>query len=339
MGQYFLRRLLLLVPTFLGITLLVFAITRFVPGGPVERMLMESQLASSEFSQSSRGSQMLSSEQIDELKVFYGLDQPVFVAYRDWLVKLVQLDLGESTRYYLPVWELIKERLPVSAFFGISTFILSYLISIPLGIVKALKHNGRFDSITSMLIYAGYALPAYVVGIFLLTVFSFQLGWFPMGGFVGDDFYYLEGVWPKILNLFHHALLPLIAYVIGDFAVLTMTMKNSLMENLSADYVRTAVAKGLPFRKAVTGHALRNSLIPIASHFGNVISVFFAGSFLIEVIFNIDGLGLLGYEAVVERDYPVVMGILAVTSFMMLLGNILSDICVAIVDPRVRFDG
>ncbi|ATG72686.1 peptide ABC transporter permease [Zobellella denitrificans] len=339
MGQYFLRRLLLLIPTFLGITLVVFAVTRFVPGGPVERMLMESQLAGSEFSQSTRGSQVLSSEQIDELKAFYGLDKPMLEAYRDWLGKLVRLDLGESTRYYLPVWELIKERLPVSAFFGISTFLLSYLVSIPLGILKALHHNSRFDSISSMLIYAGYALPAYVVGIFLLTVFAFQLGWFPMGGFVGDDFHYLDGFWPKALNLFHHALLPLIAYAIGDFAVLTMTMKNSLMENLSADYVRTAVAKGLPFRKAVTRHALRNSLIPIASHFGNVISVFFAGSFLIEVIFNIDGLGLLGYEAVVERDYPVVMGILAITSLLMLVGNILSDICVALVDPRVRFDG
>lgn len=158
---------------------MVFAITRFVPGGPVERMLMESQMQSSEFSQSSRGSQVLSAEQIEELKVFYGLDKPVFEAYRDWLTKLVTLDLGESSRYFLPVWELIKERLPISAFFGVCTFILSYLVSIPLGILKALKHNSRFDSITSMLIYAGYALPAYVVGIFLLTIFSFQLGWFP----------------------------------------------------------------------------------------------------------------------------------------------------------------
>ena len=134
-----------------------------------------------------------------------------------------------------------------------------------------------------------------------------------------------------------HALLPLIAYAIGDFAILTMTMKNSLMENLSADYVRTAVAKGLPFRKAVTDHAMRNSLIPIASHLGSVLTVFFGGSFLIETIFNIDGIGLLGYEAIVERDYPTVMGILAITSMLMLVGNIVSDICVAFVDPRVRF--
>jgi len=188
-----------------------------------------------------------------------------------------------------------------------------------------------------MLIYMAYALPAYVVGIFLITVFAFHLEWLPMGGFPGDDFDSMESSWDQIRTVFAHALLPLIAYAIGDFAILTMTMKNSLMENLSADYVRTAVAKGLPFRKAVTDHAMRNSLIPIASHLGSVLTVFFGGSFLIETIFNIDGIGLLGYEAIVERDYPTVMGILAITSMLMLVGNIVSDICVALVDPRVRF--
>ncbi len=261
----------------------------------------------------------------------------MLVAYWEWLQKLAVLDLGDSTRYYEPVWDLIKERLPVTAFFGVATFVLSYAVSIPLGVAKALKHNSRFDSLSSMLIYMAYALPAYVVGIFLITVFAFHLEWLPMGGFPGDDFEYMESSWEQIRTLFAHALLPLIAYAIGDFAILTMTMKNSLMENLSADYVRTAVAKGLPFRRAVTDHAMRNSLIPIASHLGSVLTVFFGGSFLIETIFNIDGIGLLGYEAIVERDYPTVMGILAITSMLMLVGNIVSDICVAIVDPRVRF--
>ncbi|ENY73658.1 ABC transporter permease subunit [Aeromonas diversa] len=339
MLSYFLRRALLIIPTFLGITLLVFTITRFVPGGPVERMLLQAQVAQGEGHRStaSKGAQALSDEQIEELKAFYGLDKPMLVAYWEWLQKLVKLDLGESTRYYEPVWDLIKDRLPVTAFFGVATFLLSYLVSIPLGIAKALRHNSRFDSASSMFIYTAYALPAYVVGIFLITVFAFHLEWLPMGGFPGDDYEYLESNWDKVTTVFTHALLPLIAYAIGDFAVLTMTMKNSLMENLSADYVRTAVAKGLPFRKAVTRHAMRNSLIPIASHFGSVLTVFFGGSFLIETIFNIDGIGLLGYEAIVERDYPTVMGILAITSVLMLLGNILSDICVALVDPRVRF--
>lgn len=339
MLSYFLRRALLIIPTFIGITLLVFTITRFVPGGPVERMLLQAQVAQGEGhrSMASKGGQALSDEQIEELKAFYGLDKPMLVAYWEWLQKLVRLDLGESTRYYEPVWDLIKERLPVTAFFGVATFLLSYLVSLPLGIAKALRHNSRFDSASSMFIYTAYALPAYVVGIFLITVFAFHLEWLPMGSFPGDDYEYLESNWDKVKSVFSHALLPLIAYAIGDFAVLTMTMKNSLMENLSADYVRTAVAKGLPFRQAVTRHAMRNSLIPIASHFGSVLTVFFGGSFLIETIFNIDGIGLLGYEAIVERDYPTVMGILAITSVLMLLGNILSDICVALVDPRVRF--
>ncbi|MGL4708058.1 MAG: ABC transporter permease subunit [Aeromonas veronii] len=339
MLSYFLRRMLLIIPTFLGITLLVFTITRFVPGGPVERMLLQAQVSQNESGRSSgsKGAQALSDEQIEELKAFYGLDKPMLVAYWEWLQKLAVLDLGESTRYYEPVWDLIKERLPVTAFFGLATFLLSYAVSIPLGVAKALRHNSRFDSLSSMLIYMAYALPAYVVGIFLITVFAFNLEWLPMGGFPGDDFEYMESSWDQIRTVFAHALLPLIAYAIGDFAILTMTMKNSLMENLSADYVRTAVAKGLPFRKAVTDHAMRNSLIPIASHLGSVLTVFFGGSFLIETIFNIDGIGLLGYEAIVERDYPTVMGILAITSMLMLIGNIVSDICVALVDPRVRF--
>ncbi len=339
MLAYFLRRLLLVVPTFLGITLLVFTMTRFVPGGPVERLLMQAQLAQGETAHAgnSRGGQALSEEQLDELRALYGLDKPMLVAYGDWLSQLVRLELGDSTRYYEPVWDLVRERMPISLFYGLSSFLLSYLVSLPLGILKALRHNSRFDSLSSMLIYAGYALPAYVVGIFLITLFAFKLEWLPMGGFVSDDFELLEGFGPQALDVLKHAVLPLIAYSIGDFAILTMMMKNSLMDNLAADYVRTAVAKGLPFHRAVLDHALRNSLIPIASHFGNIIGLFFAGSFLIEVIFNIDGMGLLGYEALVERDYPVVMGILAMTSLLMLVGNILSDICVALVDPRVRF--
>lgn len=157
-----------------------------------------------------------------------------------------------------------------------------------------------------------------------------------MGGFVGDDFDYLD-FWGKVWSITQHAVLPMICYVIGDFAILTMTMKNSLLENLAADYVKTAMAKGLSFKQAVTRHAFRNSVIPIASHLGNVVSVFVAGSFLIEVVFDIDGIGLLGYDALMERDYPVVMGILAVSSILLMLGNILSDLCVALVDPRVKF--
>jgi microcin C transport system permease protein len=282
-------------------------------------------------------SSALSAEQIAELNVFYGLDQPVSVAYWQWLKKIVQLDFGESTRYYEPVTDMIAERLPISLFYGGMTFFIAYFISIPLGYYKAIKHGSAFDTLSSITIFLGYALPGYVVGVLLITWFSYHLEWFPMGGFVGSDFDDYETVYERAVDLLWHAVLPLICYLIGDFATLTMTMKNNLMENLSADYIRTAIAKGLSFRQAVRKHALRNSLIPIASHFGNSLLFFMTGSFLIEVIFDIDGIGLLGYESIIERDYPVVMGIVAINAVMLLMGNILSDICVALVDPRVRF--
>ncbi|NVC92152.1 ABC transporter permease subunit [Vibrio parahaemolyticus] len=339
MLSYFLRRLALVIPTFLGITILIFAITRFVPGGPVERMLsqMQSQGDGAASMTSAGGNTALSDDQIAELNAFYGLDKPVMEAYVEWLSRLVTLDLGESTRYYEPVSEMIAERLPVSLFYGGMTFFISYFISIPLGYYKALKHGSVFDSSSSILIFVGYALPGYVVGVLLITLFSYHLEWFPMGGFVGDDFDDYETFFERAKDIMWHAVLPLICYLIGDFATLTMTMKNNLMENLSSDYIRTAIAKGLPFKKAVRRHALRNSLIPIASHFGNSLLFFMTGAFLIEVIFNIDGIGLLGYESIMERDYPVVMGIVAINAILLLIGNIVSDICVALVDPRVKF--
>ncbi|MGO1295888.1 MAG: ABC transporter permease subunit [Vibrio sp.] len=338
MLSYFLRRFALIIPTFLGITVLIFAITRFVPGGPVERMISKMQSQNEGGSAIAGGhSNALSPDQIAELNAFYGLDKPVTTAYIDWLTKLVHLDLGESTRYYEPVTQMIAERLPVSLFYGAMTFFISYFISIPLGYWKAMKHGSLFDSASSVMIFIGFALPGYVVGVLLITFFSYQLEWFPMGSFVSDDYDDMSSTFLQFKDIMWHAILPLTCYLIGDFAMLTMTMKNNLMENLSSDYIRTAIAKGLPFKTAVRKHALRNSLIPVASHFGNSLLFFMTGSFLIEVIFNIDGIGLLGYESIMERDYPVVMGIVAINAILLMLGNILSDICVALVDPRVKF--
>lgn len=337
MYSYFIRRLLLTIPTFIGITLLVFCVTRMVPGGPIERMMTASILAESGSShQSNIGGSALSEDQLAELKAYYGFDKPILVSYAIWLKKIVQLDLGNSTRYNDPVWEIIKERFPISIFYGITTLIITYAVCIPLGIIKAVKHGGRFDNLSSAIVFIGYALPGYVVGIALITAFSSYWEWFPLGGFISDDFEDLSG-WEQVKDVIHHAILPLTAYLAGSFAVTTFMMKNSLMENLSADYIRTAIAKGQDFNSAVTGHAIRNSLIPIATSFGNNISVVLTGSFLIETIFNIDGFGLLGFESLVERDYPVVMGILVISSVLFLIGNILSDICVALVDPRVQF--
>ena len=212
-------------------------------------MLLQAQVSQNESGRSSgsKGAQALSDEQIEELKAFYGLDKPMLVAYWDWLQKLAVLDLGESTRYYEPVWDLIKERLPVTAFFGLATFLLSYAVSIPLRGGQGAQAQQPLRFLSSMLIYMAYALPAYVVGIFLITVFAFHLEWLPMGA--SRDEFDMESSWDQIRTVFAHALLPLIAYAIGDFAILTMTMKNSLMENLSADYVRTAVAKGCRFAR------------------------------------------------------------------------------------------
>lgn len=337
MQSYFLRRFLLIIPTFIGITILVFALTRLVPGGPIERMLAEAQLAGETAgSMDSFGSQALDEDQLAQLKAYYGFDKPIIVSYFEWLGKVLQLDLGESTRYGEPVWDSIIDRLPVSIFYGVTTMILTYLICIPLGIMKALRHGAPFDHISSGIVFIGYAIPGYVIGIACVTYFAANLEWFPLGGFVSDDFDDFT-LWEKTKDLLHHAALPLIAYMAGSFAVMTFMMKNALMENLAADYVRTATAKGLSFSKAIRRHALRNSLIPLATHFGQNISVILGGSFLVEKIFNIDGIGLLGFEALVERDYPVVMGILVISAVLYLIGNILSDICVAWADPRIRF--
>lgn len=341
MTSYFVRRLLLVLPTFIGVTVLVFTLTRLVPGGPIERMLNEAAMAGADNASATsgydgHGAGALSDQQIEQLKAYYGFDKPVLLAYVEWLGKVLVLDLGTSTRYSEPVWETVKDRLPISIFYGVATLILTYGVCIPLGIVKAIRHKTVFDNVSSALVFFGYAIPSYVVAIALLTGFAANLEWFPLGGFVSDDFDDLSGL-EKAGDIASHAVLPLISYMAGSFAVTTLLMKNSLMDNLAAEYVRTAIAKGMDFKAAVFGHALRNSLIPIATSFGSNITLIVTGSFLIEKIFNINGFGLLGFESLVERDYPVVMGILVISSLLFLIGNILSDICVALVDPRVKF--
>ena len=335
---------MLIIPTFLGVTILVFLLTRIVPGGPLERALLEATIAGSDgvsnvsSDYASQGGSTLSDEQLQQIAEYYGFDKNPLHSYVLWLGKLFVLDLGTSTKYNQPVWEIIRSRLPISIFYGLATLILTYGVCIPLGIVKAIKHKTVFDNVSSALVFFGYAIPSYVVAIALLTVFASDsfLGWFPLSGFVSSQFHTLSPI-GKVLDILYHAVLPLIAYVAGSFAFMTMLMKNSLMDNLAADYVRTAVAKGLNFRSAVFNHALRNSLIPIATSFGNNLSLIITGSFLIEMIFNINGFGLLGFESLVDRDYPVVMGIVVVSSLLFMVGNIVSDVCVAIVDPRVKF--
>lgn len=343
MVTYFIRRLVLVIPTFVGITILIFTITRFVPGGPIERIISQARQMQTAAGPgtgavaSDNQTQPLSDAQIEELRRYYGFDKPVLVSYFLWLGKVFTGDLGESTRYYDPVWDMIKERIPISLYFGLLSLFLTYGVCIPLGIAKAIRHKSNFDNITSVIVFIGYAIPGWVVGIFLLVLLASHWELFPLGGLVSDDFEDFNS-FQKLLDIAWHTILPLTAYMLGSFTVMTFLMKNTLMDNLSSDYVRTAIAKGLSFKRAVFRHALRNSLIPMATGFGNIISVILSGSFLIEKVFNINGMGLLGYESVVERDYPVVMGIFGISALLFLIGNILSDICVALVDPRVQFE-
>ncbi len=337
MRDYFLRRFLLIPPTLLGITLIVFLITRVVPGGPIERALMEARMGDAGGAMARNvGNGAISEEQMAQLKAYYGFDKPPVEAYLVWLGKLVRGDLGSSYRYNEPVLDIIAERLPVSLFYGLATTLLVYGICLPLGIMKAVRHRTWFDNITSTIVFTGYAIPGYALGALLVVYLAARHGWFPMGGFNSRNYADLSAG-GKVRDLAYHAVLPLLCYTIGSFAFVTLLMKNHLMDNLAADFVRTAMAKGVTFREAVLKHAFRNSLIPIATHFGQHLSVLVTGSFLIEFIFDINGMGLLGYTSVVDRDYPTVMGVLLISSLLILLGNILADVLVALIDPRIRF--
>ena len=339
MGQYFLKRMLLIPPTLIGVTIIVFAITRLVPGGPLERAIMESQMMDAtggRVSQSAGQGMAISEAQLAQLKAYYGFDKPLLESYIIWTGKVLSGDLGSSYRYNEPVWDVIQSRFPVSIYYGLITLVLTYLVCIPLGVVKAVRHRSAIDTASSIIIFIGYAIPGYALGSLLLLYFSVKLEWLPMGGFVSFSFYD-KTLWGQIKDLLEHSVMPLICYMVGSFALVTLLLKNHLMDNLAADYVRTAIAKGVPFRRAVLSHALRNSLIPIATTFGQSITLLVGGSFLIEFIFDINGFGLLGLTSILDRDYPVVMGVVLLGSLLLLIGNVLSDILVALVDPRVRF--
>ena len=260
----------------------------------------------------------------------------MLASYVDWLGKVVRGDLGNSYRYNEPVWDVIQDRFPVSMYYGLVTLIITYIVCIPLGVLKAIKHRTLVDNFTSILIFVGYAIPGYALGSLLLLYFSVRLEWFPMGGFISLSFEE-KTAFGKVSDVINHSVLPLICYLVGSFALVTLLLKNHLMDNLASDYIRTAIAKGVSFRQSVTKHAMRNSLIPIATTFGQNIVLLVSGSFLIETIFDIDGFGLLGLTAILDRDYPVVMGVVLLASFLLLIGNIISDVLVALVDPRIRF--
>ena len=464
MFEYTIRRLLLMIPTGLGITFMVFCILQLAPDGPFERavkQIKQANMGSGEVSMASSDisgdSSELTPELLEKLRMQYGLDKPIIVRYLIWFgvypkeskikiipidqtfresidglkfdtykeyllqkyVKVVknknnelivietgaglEFDIPEiknpeikenfnSEKYYtfinnykeLPSneniiktwyysdWEikkvdedknivtlvkkqfkgilqgylgysekkgknvstLIGERLHISAFFGLTGLILGYLVCIPLGIWKAINNGSRFDIISSIVVFIGYSIPGYILGIVLLVYFGGE--YFPLHGWRSPNFSELSFL-GKIKDQLHHAFLPMVCYMIGSFATLTVLMKNSLLENLSQDYVRTAFAKGLSEKRVIFKHAVRNSLIPLATGIGGIIGVFLAGSYLIEKTFGIDGFGLLGFNALIDRDYDIIMGTLVIGVVIRLLGNLISDLTYALVDPRIRF--
>ena len=426
MATYFFRRILLMIPTFLGSTILVFTILQMAPGGPIEQIMLQMQMGGAVAAEGGSSSSSmigdgggLPPEALKELERFYGFDKPIYQRYLSWLgiwpreikhrdfhllpeqveyekrvgkkngkiwkvdiklqdngfevyekdgkksdiwyanIEQIQDDgsidavifqkefsgiltgnLGKSYAYLQPVTDVMKPRFKISLFFGLTSIFLSYLVCIPLGIKKALNHGTLFDFGSSVTIFIAYSIPGWALGGVLLVLFgggSF-LDVFPLGGFRSPaEVWDTLSPFQKIIDQIHHMILPIIAWSITSFATLTILMKNSLLENLSQDYVRTAFAKGLKEKRVIWLHAIRNSLIPIASGIGHILGVLIAGSYFIERMFNIDGFGRMAYEAILARDYPITLGFLVMVVIIRLIGNIISDLALATVDPRIRF--
>ncbi|MDO8459218.1 MAG: ABC transporter permease subunit [Burkholderiaceae bacterium] len=344
MFAYILKRLLLMVPTLLGVLLLTFAVIQFVPGGPVEQMVsqLQGRDAGGERAAASgagyRGRQGIDAARIEEIKALYGFDKPAHERFVQMLGQFARFDLGKSFYLHKDVWQLIKEKLPVSISLGLWTFFLSYLISVPLGVAKAVRAGSKFDFFTTLIVLVGYAIPGFVLGVALLVIFGGQLQWFPLRGLTSANWENLS--WgSKIVDYLWHIVLPITAMVLGSFAVTTMLTKNAFLEEIRKQYVTTARAKGLTERQVLYKHVFRNALIPIVTGFpAAFIGAFFTGSLLIETLFSLDGLGLLSYESVIRRDYPVVLGTLYLFTLIGLVTKLVSDLCYVWVDPRVKFD-
>ncbi len=339
MLAYIAKRLLLMIPTLLGVLTLTFVIIQFVPGGPVEQIMAEARAGTGGDTGGMQARRELDAKQLAELKELYGFDKPPLERYLSMLKSFVQFDLGKSYLRNKDVWSLIKEKMPVSISLGLWAFLVSYLISIPLGIAKAVKEGSRFDTLTTLLVLIGYAIPGFVLGVLLIVLFaggSF-LDWFPLRGLTSDNWADLS--WPRrVADYLWHLLLPLTCYAIGSFAVVTMLTKNTFVEEIRKQYVLVARAKGLSEQRVLYRHVFRNALIPIVTGFpAAFIGAFFASSLLIEKLFSLDGLGLLGFESLTRRDYPVVLGTLYFFTLIGLVVKLIGDLLYVVVDPRVQF--
>jgi microcin C transport system permease protein len=336
---YILKRFALMLPTLLGALTITFIVIQFVPGGPVEQMMAEARTSQKGEGSTYKAGRDSDAKQIAELKKLYGFDKPAHVRYFEMLGSFLRFDLGRSFLHNKDVWTLIKDKLPVSISLGIWTFLISYMISLPLGVAKAVREGSRFDVMTSLVVLIGYAIPGFVLGIFLIVLFAggtfFE--WFPLRGLTSDNWDELS--WPaRIADYFWHLTLPLICLVISSFAVTTMLTKNTFVEEMRKQYVLVARAKGLSQKSVLYKHIFRNALIPLVTGFpAAFVGAFFAGSVLIETLFSLDGLGLLAFESVVRRDYPVVLGSLYLFTLIGLVVKLVSDLLYVAVDPRVQF--
>ena len=345
MNKYIFKRLLLMVPTLLGVLFLTFVVTQFVPGGPIEQIsnqlnsLSVSGEASSGSSTVYRGASGLAEEHIKQLEEFYGFDKPFFERFINLVSNYLVFDLGQSYFHHQSVSDLIVSKLPVSISLGLWSFFIIYSICIPLGIKKAVRHGTQFDLVSSTIILIGYSIPGFVLGIGLIVLLGggsfFDV--FPTRGIVSDNWDSLN-FFDKIIDYLWHMTLPIICSVISSFAVMTMLTKNSFIEEINKQYVLTARSKGLTENEILYKHVFKNALIPILTGFpAQFISAFFTGSILIETIFSLDGIGLLSYEAILHRDYPVVLGTLFLFTLLGLIAKLLTDISYAFVDPRIGF--
>ena len=355
MIPYIIRRLFLILPTMFGIMLINFTLVQFVPGGPIEQIIAGLESDASVFdniaggaeeirdiskAESYLGSKGLPDDFIAELEVQFGFDKPPLKRFLNMLWDYARFDFGESYFRSISVTELIFEKMPVSLSLGLWTTLLAYLISIPLGIRKAVRDGSTFDSWTSSLIIIGYAIPGFLFAILLLVLFAggSYLKLFPLRGLVSPDFADLT-LWQKVLDYFWHISLPVLASTISAFATLTLLTKNSFLDEIRKQYVITARAKGLSEKGVLYGHVFRNAMLIVIAGFPAVfVSVFFGSSLIIETIFSLDGLGRMGFEAAVARDYPVVFGTLFIFSLIGLLIGLISDLMYIWIDPRIDFE-
>ncbi len=342
MSTYIVKRLLLMIPTLLMVLLINFVVIQLAPGGPVEQAIYQAQHANNLAigGLQYQGQQGLTPEMLEQIKIQYGFDQPVHLRFWEMLKSYAQFDLGQSFFKGQAVTELIWEKLPVSLSLGFWSTLLIYLVSIPLGIQKAKKHGSLFDQTTSLLLAVGYAIPAFIFAILLIVFFAggSYLQWFPLQGLSSENFDELS-FFGKIRDYFSHMALPLLAMVLGGFARLTYLVKFSFMEELSKQYVLAARAKGLQDRAVLYRHVLRNAvLVLIAGLPEALLGILFVGNLFIEIIFNLDGLGMLGFEAILQRDYPVIFGTLFIFTLLGLVLRLISDVLYRVIDPRIHFD-